>query len=1346
LDLFLLLHLLLPMPQPELHREGYGIFVRCCGLSASSSTGEFVATMETLDQIFFEQIGKKTADFFPNPYGGAIYCGHVEQALKAVRALVSGLGTSGISAAIGVAWGRFQRTTNVHEWNAAALPLNEAARLAFSDGAVGRVLVSPHVRNNAGARAEFSDERVCEVKGKPYRYHAIESVGYQQLIAGPLAPGTPRSYEKNVVLWDIVKYSTKELDDQADLSGTLALSAATTLHIFAASQQAYSPAGDGGFAVFDTGLQAMAFAKELGNYAASKDIIIRTGIHQGEVAFTKRGAVGPAVLRADTISARAPHNRIAILADVWRNLDRIAKKDWRVTEIAPDILALEPALTEPAPPRVYITVPPLPPNYIERPGALASLRSVLLAPAGGNVIALIALEGMGGIGKTVLAQALFKDKLVREAFPDGSVWITVGREPTYEPLEKLREVAGVLGAIDVHAAPETLYKTTIAGKAALIVIDDIWSKAHLDPFLAESPRSRFLFTTRDASIARLSGAREHRADLLEGPQSRELLALRSGIEVAELPPAAVDILRECHDLPGALSTIGGLLRGAAPIEWDDVAGRLRNADLTSLEGQLPPGQQSFFRATDVGVKALPPEIQQRYGKLAVLLDDMPAPLPVLQTLWNVEEREARRIGRLLLDRSLAQRNEKPDGDTGIRLHDLQLDYVRARYPDRNALELIRSAVRLSAHVIEKDPQQFASQMVGRLLPYRDVAVIDDFVREISLGAPTPWLRPLRPALHPAGTALLRTLEGHSGPVTGVAVTPDGQRAVSASLDKTLKVWDLATGRVLRTLEDHSLMVSGVAVTPDGQRAVSTSADSTLKVWDLAAMGRVLCTLEGHSAYVSGVAVTPDGQRAVSASWDKTLKVWDLATGRVLRTLKGHSSSVVGVAMTPDGQRAVSASWDNTLKVWDLATGGVLRTLEGHSAYVSGVAVTPDGQRAVSASWDNTLKVWDLATGRVLRTLKGHSSSVVGVAMTPDGQRVVSASLDNTLTVWDLATGGVLRTLEGHSGPVSGVAVTPDGQRAVSASGDKTLKVWDLATGRVLRTPRHSGRVSGVVVTLDGQRAVSASGDNTLKVWDLTTGGVLRTLEGHSGPVSGVAVTPDGHRAVSASGDNTLKVWDLATGRVLLTRPHSVSIEGVGVTPDGHRAVSAFGDNTLKVWDLATGRVLRTVEGHPAYVSGGSGVAVTPDGQWAVSASGDKTLKVSDLARGRVLRTLEGHSDSVVGVAVTPDSQRAVSASDDNTLKVWDLTTGRVLRTLEGHSDSVVGVAVTPDGQRAVSASDDNTLKVWDLATGRIVATFHCDATALCCAWIDLQRIVAGDAQGRVYILSLEVSRALESAT
>jgi len=596
-------------------------------------------------------------------------------------------------------------------------------------------------------------------------------------------------------------------------------------------------------------------------------------------------------------------------------------------------------------------------------------------------------------------------------------------------------------------------------------------------------------------------------------------------------------------------------------------------------------------------------------------------------------------------------------------------------------------------------------------------------------------------------ALERTLRGHSLNVTAVAVTPDGRRAVSASADHTLKVWDLATGAAERTLRGHSARVLAVAVTPDGRQAVSASDDHTLKVWDLAT-GAAERTLRGHPAWVSAVAVTPDGRRAVSAADYQTLKVWDLATGAEERTLRGHASWVYAVAVTPDGRRAVSASHDHTLKVWDLATGAEERTLRGHSARVLAVAVTPDGRRAVSASADHTLKVWDLATGAVERTLWGHYQGVSAVAVTPDGRQAVSASDDRTLKVWDLATGAekfILRaeerTLRGHSARVLAVAVTPDGRRAVSASEDHTLKVWDLATEAEERTLRgHSDFVTAVAVTPDGRWAVSASSDHTLKVWDLATGAEERTLAEFPRRVWAVAVTPDGRRAVSASDDDTLKVWDLATGaekfilgaeeRTLAEFPRRVW--AVAVTLDGRRAVSASEDHTLKVWDLATGAEERTLRGHASWVYA---VAVTPDGRQAVSASRDHTLKVWDLATGAEEHTLRGHSNGVRAVALTPDGRQAVSASADHTLKVWDLATGAEERTLRGHAQGVMAVAVTPDGRRAVSASNDHTLKVWDLATGQELASITLDGPLSCVAVAqDGVTIVTGDGAGGVYCL------------
>ncbi|WP_438011255.1 TIR domain-containing protein [Sorangium sp. So ce321] len=579
--------------------------------------------------------------------------------------------------------------------------------------------------------------------------------------------------------------------------------------------------------------------------------------------------------------------------------------------------------------------------------------------------------------------------------------------------------------------------------------------------------------------------------------------------------------------------------------------------------------------------------------------------------------------------------------------------------------------------------------------------------------------------------LLSTLEGHSYSINACAVSSDGQHIVSASSDKTLKVWNVATGQLLSTLEGHSHRVNACVVSPDGQRIVSASSDKTLKVWNVAT-GQLLSTLEGHSNSVNTCAISPDGQRIVSASRDKTLKVWDVATGQLLSTLKGHSDSIEACAISPDGQRIVSASRDKTLKVWDVVTGQLLSTLKGHSDSVNACAITPDGQRIVSASWDRTLKVWGVATGQLLSTLKDHSDSVNACAITPDGQRIVSASWDRTLKVWGVATGQLLSTLKGHSNSVNACAVSPDGQRIVSASRDKTLKVWDVATGQLLSTLEgHSASVEACAISPDGQRIVSASRDETLKVWDVVTGQLLSTLKGHSNSVNTCAISPDGQRIVSASRDKTLKVWDVATGQLLSTlKGHSDSIESCAITSDGQRIVSASLDDTLKVWDVATGQLLSTLKGHPASVNA---CAISPDGQRIVSGSRDETLKIWDVATGQFLSTLECHATSVNACAVSPDGQRIVSASSDRTLKVWDVATGQLLSTLKGHSASVSACAISPDGQRIVSASRNWTLKVWETSTGECLGTVRGTSPFFSVA-ISQQLLCAGDVNGNLWYL------------
>jgi WD40 repeat protein len=285
----------------------------------------------------------------------------------------------------------------------------------------------------------------------------------------------------------------------------------------------------------------------------------------------------------------------------------------------------------------------------------------------------------------------------------------------------------------------------------------------------------------------------------------------------------------------------------------------------------------------------------------------------------------------------------------------------------------------------------------------------------------------------------------------------------------------------RTLLGHSMLINSVAITPDGQTLVSGSADKTVKIWNLAS-GSPIKTLTGHSSTVEAVAISPDGKTIVSGGYDSTIKVWNLASGSLLKKLKGHTGTIESLAIASDGQTLVSSSYDRTIKIWNLANGSLLRTLSGHSNIIYSIAISSDNRTIASASADGTIKIWDLASGSLLKTLTGHANSVDAVAISSDGQTIASASWDNTIKIWDLASGSLLKTLTGHSDWVNSVTISPDGQTIVSGSSDNTIKVWNLASGSLLMTLQStSDAVYSVTIALDGRTLVSG-GYNNIEVW------------------------------------------------------------------------------------------------------------------------------------------------------------------------------------------------------------------------------------------------------------------------
>jgi WD40 repeat protein len=703
------------------------------------------------------------------------------------------------------------------------------------------------------------------------------------------------------------------------------------------------------------------------------------------------------------------------------------------------------------------------------------------------------------------------------------------------------------------------------------------------------------------------------------------------------------------------------------------------------------------------------------GKLAESLNRLPAGsrLYRLQTRPQLlaQSCQAERLFELLTDFDFIEAKvSHPD----LQLQELIEDYDRAfeskvliSGEKAETLRLIQGAIRLSAHVLDKDKTQLAGQLLGRLLSF-EVPEIQAMLEQVKQGKATAWLQPLTPSLNPPGGLLLRTLKGHTSSVSAIAVTPDGKYLVSGSVDHTVRVWHLETGKQLFTFTGHSEWVNAIAISPDGNRIISGSSDKTIKIWAWD-KGEAVMTLTGHTAPVISVVVTPDGKQIISGSWDKTIKIWDLENGKDLNTLEAHTNQVEFVVLTPDGKLLISSGSE---------------------------------QKPIDVFQDQTIKGWNFENGTQVFTLWSPVGLFGRLALTPDGKQLISAAID--INVWNLETREKNFTLypetERVESWVDTLTVTPDCNFLISGLGNGLLQIWDLNTKQELVTLNgHVGAVTYVVVTPEGKRMMSASTDSTIKVWDLEAvkAKKLFTWNGRTSQINTITVTPDGKQAISGSEDGTIKVWDLVSGKILNTFTDSTefrnSVHDVVVTPDGKQVIAGLRESNIKAWDLKTGKNLNTFKGHSRYVNA---IAVTPDGKQVISGSADKTVKVWNLETGEEVFTFTGHADHVLSVKVTADGKHIISSSLNQAI-VWSLETKEIISTQNGWTGWIKKQAVTLDKKWLISVVY-GTLEILDFASRRLIASFTGDSQLNCCAVApDGLTIVAGEASGRVHFLRLE---------
>ena len=564
---------------------------------------------------------------------------------------------------------------------------------------------------------------------------------------------------------------------------------------------------------------------------------------------------------------------------------------------------------------------------------------------------------------------------------------------------------------------------------------------------------------------------------------------------------------------------------------------------------------------------------------------------------------------------------------------------------------------------------------------------------------------------------------HDGPVYSSSFSKDGTRIVTASGDKTVRIWDATTGIPIGKPMVHAKEVADAIFSPDGTRIVTRSHNEA-RLWDAFSRAPIGATMQ-HDDVITSFAFSPDGAHVVTGSVDKTARLWDAQTGLPFASVMKHDAPIYCVAFSPNGKRIATGTGDHTktglVHLWDAQSGTQVGDgIPDFKNIVHSVTFSHDSTRLLTGGQDWTARVWDAETGTFLGP-KIQSDTPIGNAIfSPDGSRILTCVSDLggyesfTARLWDAKTGLPIGAVMDHSGHVQSMAFSPDGTFVVTASKAKrgyAAWLWDANTGvRVGEPMHHQSNITSVSFSPDGSRVLTGSYDRASRLWNIHAENLVveeMKYPKEDRPVV-VAYNRDGTRFITGGGGKGLRyrtgfthLYESRTGvPIVKEMNHPYHVHCAAFSPDGTRIVIGSGEWAIagqaQLWDANTGTLIADAMNHSQYVRC---AAFSPDGNYIVTTSSDGTARLWDAHNGVNIGKEMKHRGGVIQAAFSPDGSRIVTASMDLTARLWDAHTGEPLGKELNHESDVQAVAFHPDGTIIATGSYGGVAQLWDAESG-----------------------------------------------
>ncbi len=577
--------------------------------------------------------------------------------------------------------------------------------------------------------------------------------------------------------------------------------------------------------------------------------------------------------------------------------------------------------------------------------------------------------------------------------------------------------------------------------------------------------------------------------------------------------------------------------------------------------------------------------------------------------------------------------------------------------------------------------------------------------------------------------------GHYAAVMAVAYSPRGQFAATGSNDKTIKLWDVNTGREIRTYPGNTGGSRYLTFSQNGRLIASVDQDYSLKIW-VVATSELIRTITIPGDDILSATFTPEEQ-IITGSEENHAVLWDIGTGKEIRRFTPVSRDILmqnnftypsaqTVEISPDGSRLLTGSNDRTAILFDYVTGNELMKYKGDDRSCTSCRIaahfSSDGKRFLTLY--DSVSVWEVESGQKIRVMDGRSDRDGGASFSPNGDYIVS-SYNRNATIYNSRTGKPVGTIENHLRDITDLKISPTGGYLLTGSEDRTAKIWEIPSGKDLMTLKGFlndvdeavlsdgymywiAFINEVRLSPDGQYIAIGKTGNNAKLMDFSTGRVIQTYRGHEAMVIALDFSPDGRYLATGSVDGTARIWDVSSGELLLTLPErtsNVPVFTVAFSSDGNLLATGSWDGRTRVWDLEAGALIQSIPSLTPYA-----VRFTRNGLYVVSAvlptrDNPKKIRLFEIDTGEEIREFIGHTDIVTSIRMSPDGKYMLSGSFDGMVKLWDIATGLQVQKFRGHTARIHAVNFDSSGKYIITGSDDNTAKLWDAETGQVIRTF-----------------------------------------